>query len=129
MIKRIESSEIVSYLKSLSFISSLSILSIDEILTRSVLRIRCNLLPSSHHLDIRLIQTKNETIYSYQLYTDRPIVRWDNAPHFPEISTFPHHYHNSKGEVEASPLKGAPFEDLDHVLKNIKNMFLSIGDR
>jgi len=129
MIKRIESSEIVSYLKSLSFISSLSILSIDEILTRSVLRIRCNLLPSSHHLDIRLIQTENETIYSYQLYTDRPIVRWDNAPHFPEISTFPHHYHNSKGEVEASPLKGAPFEDLDHVLKNIKNMFLSIGDR
>jgi hypothetical protein len=125
MSRRIEASEVVSYLKSVSFVSSLSILSIDEVLTRSVLRIRCNLLPSSHHLDIRLIQTENETIYSYQLYTDHPIVRWDNAPHFPEISTFPHHYHNPKGEVEVSPLKGAPFRDLDYVLKHIKDMLVS----
>ena len=125
MNKRIESSEIISHLKSVSFVSSLKILAIDEVLTRSVLRIRCNLLPSSHHLDIRLIQTENETIYSYQLYKDHPIVRWDNAPHFPEISTYPHHYHNSKGEVEASPLKGAAFEDLDYVLKSIKDILVS----
>jgi hypothetical protein len=125
MKRRIESSEIISFLKSVSFISSLKIIAIDEVLTRSVLRIRCNLLPSTYHLDIRLIQTENETIYSYQLYTDHPIVRWDNAPHFPKISTFPHHYHNSKGDVEFSPLKGFPFEDLDHVLKNIKDMLLS----
>jgi hypothetical protein len=126
MIRRIESSEIVSYLKSVSFVSSLSILSIDEVLTRSVLRIRCDLLPSSHHLDIRLIQTENETVYSFQLYTDRPIVRWDNA-HFPGISTFPHHYHNSRGEVEASPLQGTAFEDLDHFLKVIKDILISNG--
>jgi len=123
--KRIESSEIISYLQSVSFISSLKILAIDEILTRSVLRVRCNLLPSTHHLEIRLVQTENESIYSYQLYTDRPIVRWDNAPHFPEISTFPHHYHNLKGEVESSHLKGSVFEDLDYILKNIKNMLVA----
>ncbi len=125
MNKRIESSEIISYLQSVSFISSFKILAIDEVLTRSVLRVRCNLLPSTHHLDIRLVQTEIESIYSYQLYTSHPIVRWDNAPHFPGISTFPHHYHNLKGEVEASPLTGSSFEDLDYVLKNIKNMLVA----
>jgi hypothetical protein len=125
MNKRIEASEIISYLKSVSFVSSLKIFTIDEVLSRSVLRIRCNLLPSSHQLDIRLIQTDIETLYSYQFYTDRPIVRWDNAPHFPQIPTFPHHCHNSKGEVEASPLKGEIFKDLDHVLKSIKDMLVS----
>ncbi|MFH0729078.1 MAG: DUF6516 family protein [Pseudomonadota bacterium] len=100
-------------------------MTIDEVLTRSVLRIRCNLLPSFYHLDIRLIQTEDETIYSYQLYTDHPIVRWDNAPHFPNISTFPHHYHNSKEAVESSPLKGSAFEDIDYVLKTIKAMLVT----
>lgn len=125
MNNRIESSKVISHLKSSPFISSLKIVAIDEVFTRSVLRVRCNLLPSSHHLDIRLVQTENETIYSYQLYTDHPMVRWDNAPHFPAITTFPHHYHNLKGEVEASPLKGLVFEDLDYVLENIKNILIS----
>ena len=125
MNKRIEAFEIVSYLKSVSLISSLTILSIDEVSERSVLRIRCNLLPSNHHLDIRLIQTENETVYSYQLYTDHPLTRWDNAPHFPEILTFPHHYHNLKGEVETSALKGVVLDDLAIVLKNIKDILIS----
>jgi len=106
MNKRIESSRIISHLNSNPLISSLRVVEIDEVFTRSVLRIRCNLLPSSHYLDIKLIQTENETIYSYQLYTDHPIIRWDNAPHFPAITSFPHHFHNIKGEVEASPLQG-----------------------
>jgi hypothetical protein len=125
MIKRIESFEIISYLESFSLISSIKVLALDEILARSVLRIRCSLLPSTHHLDIRLIQTENEIIYAYQLFTDHPIVRWDNAPHFPELSTFPHHYHNSKGKVEASRLKGAIFEDLNYVINKIKKMLIS----
>lgn len=121
----IESSEIISYLKSNSFVSSIKILSIDEVFSRSILKLRCNLLPSSYHLEIRLIQTENETIYSYQLFIDHPVVRWDNAPHFPAIKTFPHHYHSLKGEVEESPLKGVVFDDLNYILENIKNMLIS----
>jgi len=34
-------------------------------------------------------------------------------------------YHNLKGEVEASPLKGFIFEDLNHVLENIKKILVS----
>lgn len=29
------------------------------------------------------------------------VARWDNAPHFPKMSTFPHHKHNQK-QVEES---------------------------
>jgi hypothetical protein len=125
MNNRIESSKIISHLRSIHLVSSLKILAIDEVFLRSVLRLRCNLLPSSYHLDLRLIQTEHETIYSYQLFTDHPIVRWDNAPHFPAITTFPHHYHNLKGEVEASPLKGIIFEDLNYVLAKVKNILIS----
>lgn len=125
MNNRIESSKIISHLRSIHLISSLKILAIDEVFLRSVLRLRCNLLPSSYHLDLRLIQTEHETIYSYQLFTDHPMVRWDNAPHFPAITTFPHHYHNLKGEVEASPLKGIILEDLNYVLEKIKNILIS----
>jgi len=125
MNKRIKSSKIISHLKSNPLVSSLKIVAIDEVFTRSVLRIRCGLLPSFYHLDIRLVQTENETIYSYQLYTDHPIVRWDNAPHFPTITTFPHHFHNIRGEVEASLLRGSVLDDLDAVLNNIKSILLS----
>ena len=33
--------------------------------------------------------------YRYQLLNEvsKIVVRWDNAPHHPEISTFPHHIH------------------------------------
>jgi hypothetical protein len=33
--------------------------------------------------------------YAYQLFeTDKPLLRWDNAPHHPQIGTnFPHHFH------------------------------------
>ena len=125
MNNRIESSKIISHLISNHLISSLKIVAIDEIFSRSVLRLRCNLLPSLYHLDIRLIQTENESIYAYQLFTDHPMARWDNAPHFPSIATFPHHYHNLNGEVEPSPLKGLIFEDLDYVLENVKNILVS----
>jgi hypothetical protein len=125
MNKRIASSKVLSHLKSSRFISSLKVIAIDEIFSRSVLSLRCNLLPSSYHLDIRLIQTEIETIYSYQLFTDHPMVRWDNAPHFPSIETFPHHYHNLKGEVEPSPLKGLIYEDLNYVLENVQTILIS----
>ena len=35
------------------------------------------------------------------------------------------HFHNIKGEVEASPLQGSVFEDLDDVLKKIKSILVS----
>ena len=97
---------------------------IDDSLQRSVCRLRCGLLPSRFKLDIRLIQTETESIYTYQLFHKRPIVRWDNAPHFPYIATFPHHFHNQKGEVVESNLIGNIFDDIDLVFKEIRQFLI-----
>ena len=32
------------------------------------------------------------------------IVRWDNAPHYPELETFPHHYHTKEGVFSSNQL-------------------------
>ena len=90
-----------------------------------MLRLRCDLLPSLYHLDIRLIQTEKETIYSYQLFTDHPIIRWDNAPYFPSIATFPHHFHNLKGVIEPSLLTGSIIDDLNSVLLTVEDILVS----
>ena len=85
---RIELSEIIAHLKNKRIVSSIKVVSFDDSLPRSICRLRCSLLPSRFKLDIRLIQTEIETIYSYQLFHKGPIVRWDNAPHFPDIEHF-----------------------------------------
>lgn len=91
----------------------------DEAMHRSVYRIRCQLLRPAYQLDIRLIQTDDELIYSYQLFTDTPLVRWDNAPHFPALPTFPHHLHDETGMVGDSPLSGNPLQDLPYILHEV----------
>ena len=40
--------------------------------------------------------------FHWQTQSGKLIVRWDNAPHFPQIATFPHHKHLSTGEVAES---------------------------
>jgi len=121
---RVELSEIIEYLKNKRIISSVKAVSVDDSIQRSICRLRCNLLPSRFKLDIRLIQTEIETIYSYQLFHKRPILRWDNAPHFPDIGTFPHHCHNQKGEIGESNLTGNILADIDLVLKEIKKFLI-----
>jgi hypothetical protein len=57
--------------------------------------------------------------YAYQWQTpDRElIVRWDNAEHWPDVATFPHHKHvSSNGEVRVLPSRGA---ELAWVLEEI----------
>lgn len=52
----------------------------------------------------RLIESSNKikrTKYSYH-YQDKNgklLKRWDNAPHHPEIKSYPHHLHISKSKV------------------------------
>lgn len=36
------------------------------------------------------------------------ITRWDNAPHHPEVSSFPDHQHNQDGTVQASTSMDIP---------------------
>jgi hypothetical protein len=50
--------------------------------------------------------------------TDDIIQGWDNAPHHPEISTFPHHCH-CNGAVEASDVRS--LEDVLDTLESKTN--------
>jgi len=48
--------------------------------------------------------------YRYHLQTpDGQLVsRWDNAPHHPDVATFPDHRHDGQGEVCSSPPMTVP---------------------
>jgi hypothetical protein len=77
-------------------------------------KIRCE-LTSGHTLQIRLRSVADSLRYSYQEFSDKPLQRWDNAPHFPHLPTFPHH-HDPQGSVVESALTGDPTRDLSWVL-------------
>jgi hypothetical protein len=119
--------EVISLLKASDLVSKIEIRDVDEIKDRGIYKVRCNLIPSRYKLEIKIIYTKGEILYSYQLFTDKPIIRWDNAPHYPKIKTYPHHSHNKDGNVVESELTGIPVEDLKVVLIMIKDMLLEIS--
>ena len=71
-----------------AIVASWHVLIADEVADRALYKIRCRLLRPAYQLELRLIQTEEEIRYSYQLFTDRPLLRWDNAPHFPALQAF-----------------------------------------
>ncbi len=80
-----------------------------------LIKVRAN-LPDGYQMQIRLRLRGNSASYSYQLFRDRPIIRWDNAPHYPGVATFPHHFHDNVENIHPSRLSGDPLVDLPVVL-------------
>jgi len=78
-------------------------------------KIRCE-LTSGQTLQIRLRAVSGSIRYSYQELSDKPLRRWDNAPHFPNLPNFPHHHHDLQGTIQQSSLTGDPTVDLLQVL-------------
>lgn len=117
---RLDIEQVKAVLTSSDIIASWQILMEDEATDRALYRIRCHLLRPAYQLEIRLIQSEEEILYSYQFFTDRPIIRWDNAPHFPAIQSFPHHIHEETGRVGQSALTGNPVQDLALILNEVR---------
>lgn len=48
--------------------------------------------------------------YRYHLQTSdgKPISRWDNAPHHPDVSTFPDHRHDDRDEIHPAKRMSVP---------------------
>ena len=113
---QIDIDDIIGFLESNSMVSLLGIIEIDKTATRGVYKIRCNLVPSQYKLQIKWIDTPESFHYSYQMFAKIPLLRWDNAPHFPDIRTYPHHFHAKNGNVFESPIFG---EDIKGDLKMI----------
>ena len=81
--------------------------------------------------ELRLLEytkiTNNQAVtlrYRLQWQTEGELItRWNNAPHHPEIKTFPHHKH-IKGEDKPKPSKTT---NLISVLKEIEAEIVSKG--
>ena len=59
--------------------------------------------------------------YSYTLSQgESRVLGWDNAPHHPSQSNFPHHFHKEDGSVIPSSLNGDPENDLELVRVEIE---------
>src|SRR3989304_4550193 len=73
----------------------------------------------SSFLQIRFLADKDLKRYSFQLYSDRPLLRWDNAPHYPDLLNFPHHFHNQDENISSSTLTGDLLNDYDLVIADV----------
>lgn len=55
--------------------------------------------------------------YHWQTQSEDLIIRWDNAKHWPDVATFPHHKHIARdGQSDVLPSQGA---DLHEVLREV----------
>ena len=99
---KLDIQQVKQILAASDLIASWQVLIEDETAQRALYKIRCRIIRVAYEFEIRFIQTENEILYSYQLFRDRPILRWDNAPHFPALHGYPHHVHGESTEVDES---------------------------
>lgn len=118
--------DILTLLSESEIVANYKVLIADEISERIYYKIRCTMIPSDYKLEMRFIQTKDEVIYSYQLFSEKPIIRWDNAPHYPNLKNYPHHFHNIDGNIKESDLTGNIKKDIKLVL-NLVIKFITKG--
>lgn len=86
--------EIINFLKTSEIVSQIEILElIDEHSVQSI-KIKAKLIGETF-LFIQETTSKKGNKYSYHWQTEnnKLLLRWDNAPHYKEIETFPHHKH------------------------------------
>ncbi len=80
------------------------------------LKVRAELV-TGDTLHVRIYHNGDHVDYSYQLLRDTRLgMRWDNKEHFPELASYPHHFHSAAGQVRSSPLTGDVTHDLPIVL-------------
>jgi len=82
------------------------------------LKIRAE-MTGEYRLQIRVYYNHGHTDYAYQLFTDLPLMRWDNKEEFRHLVSYPHHHHDEKGGIKQSALTGDPVRDIAIVLKEI----------
>ena len=77
-----------SRLRTSSKVKSFHIIDSDPLDAENFLfKIRCE-LTSGQTLQIRLRAVSGSIRYSYQEFSEIPLRRWDNAPHFPNLPNF-----------------------------------------
>lgn len=110
-------SYVVTTLQKSGYCSATKVLETHHFSTRQfAFKVRAD-LTTGDVLQVRVYRNGDHTDYSYQLlHNDQAVMRWDNKEHFPEISSYPNHFHTLSGRVESSPLTGDVTVDLPLVL-------------
>ncbi len=117
-------SSLVSTLQAYPLADHVNVVEVRQFSTEQFfVKIRAN-LPSTYGLQVRLYCNGDHIDYAYQLFGDAPVMRWDNKEEYPNLATYPHHFHDLDGRVRESPLKGDPTADLEVVLSAV-TAFLS----
>lgn len=112
-----------------SLVKSVRVLEYDQTPAgRLELKIRCR-LEGDCQLQIWLHHGADVQDYAYQLFSDRASLRWDNSPHYPDVATAPHHFHNEAGQVGESPLSGKAMKDLRDVLSMVEDWLAKPPER
>jgi hypothetical protein len=66
--------------------------------------------------------------YSYTLVKEeKRVVGWDNAPHYEELASHPHHFHQEDGTVVASTLGSDPASNTVAVARAVNAMLEKRG--
>jgi hypothetical protein len=72
--------DLLAILRSHPIVQSLRIVTLDETPSgRLELKVRCRLAPSPYQMQIWLHAEPAALDYAYQVFTDAPLLRWDNA--------------------------------------------------
>ncbi len=115
--------EIVSLLESFGFCDDTQITETSFFSTEQfAFKIKTTIF-SSLSFQIRIYYNHGHYDYSYQVFDNDPLCRWDNKEHFPELKSFPHHCHTLMGSVVESSLQGEPVADLKFVLGELARLF------
>jgi len=99
----------------------------EEIIDADTYQFKVRAIVKSAAFQIRVLRDGAFARYSFQLYTTRSLLRWDNTPHFPNLPNFPHHFHDVGNKVSTSSLTGDLLTDVDTVLAEIVRFVASGG--
>lgn len=86
-------------------------------------KVRADFVGGSY-FQARIYYNQGHIDYAYQLFARVPILRWDNKEEFRHLKSYPHHQHDDKGKIKASPLTGDPVKDIKFVLREV-DVYLS----
>ncbi len=114
---------VVSTLENSHYIKGVRVVEVDDFSQEQfIFKVRAK-LGNKKTLQVRIYYNHGHLDYAYQLIENsQPVLRWDNKEHFPEISSYPHHFHTPVEKVESSSLSG----DLEHDFPIILNYLASM---